>query len=517
MTWQPELDQVAEVKKKAKEMGGAENVAKHKARGKLTVRDRFDALADPGSFEEVGALAGAPVYEDNRLTGFTPANCVMGKVDLGGRPVLVSGGDFTVRGGSADAAVADKSYFMEKQALDWRMPYVRLLDATGGSVKTFEKMGHTYIPGNTSGHTTVELLQTVPVVSAVMGSVAGLPAVQACLAHFNLMIKGTSQVFVAGPPVVKAAFGTDITKEELGNEQIQAHESGVINNVAENEHEAFETIRRFLSFLPQNVYEMAPRTDSSDPVDRRDEALLSIIPRNKKKVYDPYRILKGALDADSFFEISPHFGRSRITGLARLNGYPVGVMINDPRTLGGSMDMAAGEKVIRLIQLCDLFHLPMVYFADEPGFMIGLREEKKGIIRAGAKVVLATGASRMPWITVITRQLYGVAGGCHFRGTGMFKRYAWPSGSWGSMHIEGGTMAAYRREIESSDDSEAKREEIEARLQALNSPIKSAHAFKVEDIIDPRDTRALLCRFIEQSQGILKSQLGPSTGLAYWP
>jgi acetyl-CoA carboxylase carboxyltransferase component len=179
--------------------------------------------------------------------------------------------------------------------------------------------------------------------------------------------------------------------------------------------------------------------------------------------------------------------------------------------------MTAGDKIIRFMLMCNTFHLPMVYFADEPGFMVGLEAEKRGIVRAGARMVLATRETKMPWITFITRQLYGVAGGCHVRAGGMFKRYSWPSTNWGSMHIEGGALIAYRREIENSPDPEAKREEIERRLKAIASPFRSAEAFDIEDIIDPRDTRPILCDFIEMAQGVLRTQLGPSTGSSYRP
>jgi len=192
-------------------------------------------------------------------------------------------------------------------------------------------------------------------------------------------------------------------------------------------------------------------------------------------------------------------------------------MINNPNFLGGSLDVTAGDKILRIMQLCDTFHLPMVYFADEPGFMIGLEAEIQGTVRAGARVVLATRQTRMPWITFITRQLYGVAGGCHVRAGGMFRRYAWPSANWGSMHIEGGATAAYRREIEASPDPEAKRAEIERRLQVIASPYRTAEAFDIEDIIDPRDTRPIMCDFIETAQGILKTQLGPTNGPSYQP
>jgi acetyl-CoA carboxylase carboxyltransferase component len=332
------------------------------------------------------------------------------------------------------------------------------------------------------------------------------------------MVKGISHIFAGGPPVVKAALGQDITKEELGDERTQVFDGGVVDNLAETEEEAFDMARRFLSYLPQSVWEMPPRNEPTDDPNRREEALLSVIPHNRRKIYDPYRVLKLVLDHDSLFEITPLYGRSRITALARVNGYPVGVMINNPMFLGGSMDVAAGTKVIRFIQLCDTFHLPMVYFADEPGFMVGLEAQKQGIVRAGAKIVCATQQSRMPWITVIIRQIYGVAGQCHDRGMrGMFKRVAWPSAQWGSMHIEGGASAAYRREIDTADDPEAKREEIERRLQTLASHFRTAEAFNIEDIIDPRDTRPILCDFIDLAQPILKTQLGPTPGPSYQP
>ncbi len=518
MVWQPEIDELKYRKELAQKMGGEEGIARQHSRGKLTVRERIAALADPDSFQEIGGLAGAASYKDGQLESFRPANSVMGLCTLNGRKVVFSGGDFTVRGGAADAAVGNKGGYAQKLALEWRIPYIRLLDATGGSVRTFEQMGRTYIP-QANDYCVIggQLLDTAPVVSAALGSVAGLPAVEVCIAHFTLMVKGISQVFPGGPPVVKAALGYDVTKEELGDERTQVFQSGVVDNLAETEEEAFEMIRRFLSYLPQNVWEMPPRTEPTDDPNRREEELLSIIPRKRSRPYNPYDILKLVLDRDSLFEIAPFYGKSRITGLARVNGYPVGVMINNPTQLGGSMDVAAGQKVIRFLQLCDTFHLPMVYFADEPGFMVGIEAQKQGIVRAGAKMVLATCATRMPWITFVIRQLFGVAGQNHQRPGGMFKRIAWPSGHWGSMHIEGGARAAYRREIDSAPDPEAKREEIERKLNALASPFRTAEAFNIEDIIDPSDTRPILCDFIEMAQSVLKTQLGPSTGPGYWP
>lgn len=515
--WNKEIENLERLEKMARQMGGPDRVARHHSRGKLTVRERIDLLADPGSFEEIGTLAGSAVYDGDDPVSFTPTNTLIGHLTIEGRPAMVNGGDFTVRGGATEASITTKFDFAEKTALEWRVPYIRLLDATGGSVRSFEKIGYTYCPWGPGATHPVRLMQVVPVVSAVMGSVAGLPAVEACLSHFSVMVKETSQIFVAGPPVVSSALGQEITKEELGSEKIQAVISGVVNNVAANEEEAISLAKGFLSYLPSSVWEMPPHRDCMDDPECRDEDLLSIIPQNPKKPYDPRKILSAVLDRHSIFEISPLYGKSRITALARVKGYPVGVMINNPNYLGGSMDAASGEKVTRFVQMCDMFHLPIVNFSDEPGFMVGLESEKQGMIRIGARVHSAIDQTRIPWISFIIRQAYGVAGACHVRKSGMYKRYAWPSAGWGSMHIEGGAMAAYRREIETSSDPQAKREEIEARLKALASPFKTAHAFDIENIIDPRNTRPLLVRFIESAQKVLKSQLGQTVGPAYRP
>ena len=510
MVWEAEIGELARRRAFAEQMGGEAGIAEQRRRGKLTVRERIELMADPGSFQEIGQLAGAATYDGNDLVHVRPSNMVIGLADIDGRKAVLTAGDFTVRGGASDASIGNKGGHSQQMALDWRLPYVRLLDATGGSVKTFEQIGRTYIPTNPVTPGVEDLLCRVPVVAAVLGSVAGLPAVDSCLAHFNVMVKGTSQVFPGGPPVVKAALGIDITKEELGDERSQVFESGVIDNLAESEAEAFEMVKQFLGYLPANVWQMPPRVDTGDDPQRKDESLLSVIPREKRRLYDARKILDSVLDKGSFFEITPHYGRSRIVGLARVDGYPVGTMINNPKRLGGSMDVAAGTKVIRFLQLCDTFHLPMIYFADEPGFMVGPEQQRLGIVRAGAKMLCATLRTRMPWLSIVIRQLYGVAGQCHDRPSGMFKRVAWPSGHWGSMHISGGVSAAYRRIIAESDDPEAKQAEIEARLEALSSPFRTAEAFNIEDIIDPRETRPMACEFVRMAQPLLQTQLGPS-------
>lgn len=509
MNWSEDVAELNRRRQLAEQMGGPEGIARQRERGKLTARERIAALGDPGSFQESMALVGAGTYDGATLTRFTPKPQVDGTIRIDGRKVVVKASDFTVRGGSGGyMSGLGVETSMSERALQWRLPMVRLLDAAGGSVKSFEDIGRTYLPdGNSYTAVEVKLLSEVPVASAVLGSVAGLPAIYAPLSHFSVMVKGIAQLFPGGPPVVKAAFGVDITKEELGGDQVHVRVSGCVDNPADTEDDAFLQIRRFLGYLPSSVDELPPRGDLGDPPERVEQALLSIVPKNRRRPFDARRLIGLVVDRDSFFEIGPLYGRARITGLARLNGHPVGIMCNDPRANGGATDVAAGSKAMRLIQLCNTFHLPMISLADEPGFQVGLEAEKQGIERAGARMVSTVCLSEMPWCTVVIGRLYGVAGQCHHRPSGMFRRYAWPSARWGSMHILGGVAAAYRSEIAAAPDPDAKRAEIEARLDALASPFRTAEATG-QDIIDPRETRAVLCEFVEDAQRVIVRQLG---------
>ncbi|MDQ1423227.1 MAG: hypothetical protein QOD72_725 [Acidimicrobiaceae bacterium] len=508
MSWTPEVDELGRRLDMAAELGGPEGIARQRSRGKLTVRERLALLADPGTFHEFGALRGESTYDDEgRLEKFRPEGKVDGMCRIDGRKVVVTAGDFTVRGGSASGSHGDLGEELNAagRALEWRLPYVRLLDAAGGSVRSFETLGRTYLPdANSFTYVDVKLLSTVPVISAVLGAAAGIAALHTCLAHWSVMVPD-GQVFPGGPPVVKAALGDEITKEDLGGPQIHVRESGVVDNLATDEEDALRLIRDYLSYLPSSVDELAPRGETSDPIDRRADELINLVPRDPRRVHNAKRLIELVVDEGSFFPIAPLYGRARITGLARINGYPVGVMANDPLCLGGATDVAAGQKAARLFQLCDTFHLPLVDFADEPGLMVGLESEKAGIERAGAHLVCITNESRMPWITIVVRRLYGVGGQTHHRASGMFRRYAWPSARWGSMHIIGGASAAYRREIEAAPDPDAKKREIENRLEQLASPFRTAEATG-QDIIDPRDTRPLLADFVGDAQRILALQ-----------
>jgi acetyl-CoA carboxylase carboxyltransferase component len=323
------------------------------------------------------------------------------------------------------------------------------------------------------------------------------------------MVKGTSQAFAAGPYVVKPATGEDLTKEELGGYRVHSRGSGVVDNEADSEEHAFEQIRRFLSYLPQNAYHLPPRTNSEDNPERREEELLSIIPRNRRKSYNVRKLLKLIFDHNSLFEIGRFQGRSVVSLFGRLKGYPVGIMASDCNFFGGGMDAGASEKIIRFVDTCDAFHLPVVNLVDQPGVVVGLAAEKQGTIRKAMRALTAIEQSRVPWMAVILRRAFGVAGSGYGRQVGLNWRIAWPSGYWGSLPIEGGVQAAYWREIQAAEDPETRLNELMEYYRKFESPFRTAERFGVIDIIDPRETRSYLCDWIEMAYDSMVDQVQP--------
>ena len=500
--WQPELDELRHREALARELGGPERVARQHAGGRLTVRERIDRLLDPGSFHEVGATAGKAEYgPDHRIAAFIPANCVFGRGTIDGRAVVVAGDDFTLRGGSADASIKGKPRMSEQMATRFRLPIIRLIEGSGGggSVKTIETTGRANLPGGLSDGSSFELcvenLATVPVVALGLGSVAGLGAARLAASHYSVMVKEISAVFVAGPPVVER-LGEPRSKQELGGWEIQTG-CGAVDHAVDTEDEAFACARRFLSYMPSSVHDLPPRVRSWDDPGRRDEALLTAVPRDRKQAYHMRRIIARVVDQDSFFEIGARFGRSVITGFARLDGWPVALLAGDPLYHGGAWTADACQKIIRFIDLAETFHFPVVHLVDCPGFQVGLAAESSAVIRWGVRALSAICQTSVPWCSVIVRNVYGVGGLGHQPGGRVALRYAWPSASWGSLPLEGGVEAAYRAEIDAAPDPAAKLAEIGARLDALRSPFRSAELFWVEELIDPRDTRRLLCEFAD--------------------
>lgn len=511
--WQPELEELARRREYAEGLGGPEAVARHKEGGRYTVRERIARCVDPGSFQEVGKLAGRGEYDEhNRLKKVTPAPYVMGLASVEGRPVAVGGEDFTVRGGTGaswERRKGGQGGFVEDLALQYRIPLVNFCDGAGGSVTSARRRGYTVFPGVEGFETSVALLGQVPVVCAVTGSAAGGPAGRAILSHWSVMVAGTSQVFAAGPPVVERSLGQKLSKEELGGWRIAVDTAGTIHDVARSEDECIVMIRRFLSYMPTNAWQLPPAQPSDDPPGRAEEALASIVPRNRRQPYDMRRLVEMVADKGSVFEIQRRYGRSVITQLARLGGRVVGVIASNPMVLGGALDARAARKQTHFIEMCDTFHIPIVFFVDVPGFMVGREAEAAGTLREGMRSVFVALQATVPIVTVVVRKCYGMAGMATTDKNGLDLKLAWPSAEWGSLPIEGGAMAAYRREIESAPDPARRLREIEEELRALASPFRTAEAFAVEDVIDPRETRAVLCRFLDAAQARLATSVGP--------
>jgi propionyl-CoA carboxylase beta chain len=504
MAWEKELAEKRKREELAEKMGGPEKVARQHSRGKLDVRARVLKMADGGSFREIGKLAGKGTYGiDGELEDFIPANMIFGRANVNGAPVVLVGDDFTVRGGAADAAIWRKGMQAEQMAHEYKLPLIRLIDGTGGggSVKSLEDMGLTYVPYLPGWEHVVKNLDTVPVVALALGSVAGLGAARVVASHFSIMVKGMSHMFTAGPAVV-AAIGETLDKEQLGGADIHAR-NGVVDHVADSEEAAFEAARNFLSYLPQSVGQRPARGSTQDGIERRDESLLNAVPEDRRVGYSMRKILESVLDKDSLFEMGKLWGSAVITAFARLDGWPVAVLASNPGYLGGSWTADTARKAERFVNLANTFGLPVVHFVDNPGFMIGLEAEKAATIRYGVDALNGIYRSTVPWVSVIVRKAYGVAGAAMSDHTRFQYRFAWPSGDWGSLPLEGGIEVAYKAELEAADDREAHLADIKLRLDKVRSPFRTAEAFMIEDVIDPRETRPLLCEFANLAQSQL--------------
>jgi acetyl-CoA carboxylase carboxyltransferase component len=500
MSWKPEVDEIERLRALARQQGGAEAVERQHARGRLTVRERIEALVDPASFREHGELAGQSERDENgELRSFAPANAVVGIARIGGRPVVVGGDDFTIRGGAYTAVGLRKGQYTDELAIRRRIPVVRLLEGGGASVTGASgvrgRSGYDLTASSPLNLLCMEALAKVPVVCAALGPVAGFPAARLVASHFSLMTRETAQVLTGGPVLVERALGEKLSKQELGGAEIHLR-SGVVQNVAVDETDVWRQIRAFLGYLPANVWEAAPVQGTDDPPDRAEEELISIIPRDRRRAYKIRRVIEHVVDRGSFFEMAPLFGRSLVTGLARLQGQPVGLVANDCHHLGGCMSADAAQKIRRFVELCDSFRLPVVSLVDEPGFAIGPEAERAATIRHGMSAMFAVLQSEVPWIAVVLRRAFGVAAGIHLGPAPTV--LAWPSAEIGALPVESGVALAFRREIESAPDPEARRAELEEELAAAQSVFPRAEDFGVHALIDPRSTRARLCEWIEE-------------------
>ena len=508
MSWDEEIDELHKREALSFEMGGVEKVARQHEFNKLTIRERIDAIGDAGSFHEIGTLAGVGEYDQNgELTAFTPSNFVFGTADIDDRPVILSGDDFTVRGGSADASIAGKRMRAEGLAAELRLPHIRLVDGMGGggSVKTIETAGRTYIPQLQGWETIVGHLGIAPSVSLALGSVAGIGAARVATSHYSVIVKDSAQMMIAGPALVDWASLGDVSKEELGASKIHTR-NGAIDDEASSEAEAFAMARRFLSYLPSNVDELPPVTECTDDPNRSDEKLLEIVPRDPRKVFKMHDILNSVCDEGSFFEMGKKWGKSIITGLARLNGIPVAIFAENPRVYGGAWTADAARKLIRFCDLAATFHLPLIHLEDCPGFLIGKQSEEEATIRYGSAALAALGQANVPFCCIVIRKAFGVAGAANHKPGSHHMRASWPSGDWGSLPIEGGIEVAYKAELAEVDDYDGHLAAIKERLNKLRSPFRSAEYFEIEEIINPSETRAYLCKWAKLARAASRAE-----------
>ena len=537
--WEKVLEEVTLLQQFAKQRLAAgsndSGVVRQRSRGKLTCRERIELLLDEGSFREVGSVAGFASYDEaGTITGFTPANSVGGWGKIHKRSVVVCADDFTSRGGHADGAIAAKSGYLDRLATEMRMPSIRLLDGSsgGGSVAAMVPAqrkegessaressgaikagrprvaggGGSYLPGHLGSTMYTEQLATIPVVNLLLGSVVGIGAAKAVLGHFSVMVRDIAQLFVAGPPVVSHAMGYDITKEELGGWHIHCT-NGSVDNLAESEEEAMEMTRTFLSYLPSNVYEVPPvhAARASDPIDRREEELATLIARKRTTTFDIRQAIRLMADRDSFFEVGPLWGTDQVTGFVRFNGYPLGVIASDSQHANGGALTADGcDKLTRHLDLCDLFHLPLLNLVDNPGFAVGLEHERTGTIRKGAEWMIAFAQVRVPIFTVLMRRSFGVAGNNYATPRSEpSMRVTWPAADVGGIPPEGGIEAAYKRQLAEAADPVAFRAELNARIESVRGPLGPLNKFQIEEMIDPRDTRRYICEWVETAYQVV--------------
>jgi acetyl-CoA carboxylase carboxyltransferase component len=446
--------------------------------------------------------------EDHSLVKVTPANVIVGTGKMDNRDVAVVAEDFTVRGGSSEATSPEKWQYIERLALEYRMPLVRLVETAGGSVNLLKQAGSTKIPGYPHWPLP-QIFGHIPVAAVALGAAAGLGAVRVICSHFSVMVAGSSYVFAGGPAVVKPGVGEDVSKEDLGGASVHARGSGVVDNEATSEEDALDQVRRFLSYMPSSVFELPPVTESADTPDRRDEYLADAVPVEKRRAYQMRRIMAAIFDTGSVFEIGRYNGRSQITALARLDGHPVAVLANDPVHLGGALTAESSEKIIRFVDLADTFNLPVVNLVDQPGTYVGTKAEAKGTVRKGVRAQIAIEQATVPWASVFVRRAFGLAGSAYAPLTRLTNwRIAWPTAYWGSIPIEGGVEAAYAREIAESDDPQGLRERLVEEMEYLENPFLTAEKFGINDIVDPRETRPMLCDWVRQAYRPLRERVG---------
>ncbi|HEY4584665.1 MAG TPA: acyl-CoA carboxylase subunit beta [Acidimicrobiia bacterium] len=490
------IEKLRELREEALHAGSQRAVARQHEQGKLTARERLDALLDKGSFQEIDQFvrhqASGFGVEDKRPLGDA---VVTGHGTIDGRAVFVFAEDFTVFGGSLSKVVADKICKILDMALDTGTPVIGLKDSGGARIQegisSLDGYGRIF-------ERNVRASGVIPQISVIMGPCAGGAVYSPALTDFVIQVDQTSHMFITGPDVIKAVTGEEVTMEELGGALTHASKSGVTHFVYPTGQDALEAVRYLMSFLPRNNMELPPFFTPTDRPDRIDDELDSIIPDSSSQPYDIIQVLEIVLDGHEFFEVQEHWAKNIVIGFGRLDGHTVGVVANQPANLAGTLDITASEKAARFVRFCDAFNIPIVTFVDVPGFLPGVDQEHNGIIRHGAKLLYAYCEATVPRLTVITRKAYGGAYlVMNARGIRADLVFAWPSAEIAVMGAQGAVNIIHRREL-TSDDGETRRAELIADYEEkFNNPYVAAELGLVDEVIEPRETRYKLIRALE--------------------
>jgi methylmalonyl-CoA decarboxylase subunit alpha len=481
--------------------GGEEKIARQHAAQKLTARERLALLIDEGTFTELG-IHGRPHFAQRAMDGKqAPADGVItGYGKVAGRLVAVCAYDFTVMAGSMGMTGELKVTRLRELALTKRIPFIWLLDSAGARIQ--EAVGSLFAGSGHLFREEVVMSGVIPQVAALMGPCAAGTAYIPGLADFVPMVKGRGSMALAGPHLVRAAVGEDVTQEELGGSRVHCRKSGVGDLEVADDEQCIDAIKQYLSFMPQNCESPPPIVACADPIERADEELLDVLPESNRKPYDMYEVIRRIADDGFYFDMKPQWARTIITCFARFGGRPAGIVANQPKQLGGILDNDSADKAARFVNLCNAFAIPLVFLMDVPGFMVGSKVEAGGIIRHGAKMLYAVANATVPKITVITRKAYG-AGYYVMNGRAYEPDLivAWPSAEISVMGAEGAVEIVMRKQVEEADDPEAKKAELIAAYREIIDVYIAAGNDMIDDVIDPRETRATICRAMEMAAG----------------
>jgi len=496
MSMRKKMEELDRRRSQARKMGGEARLSRQKERGKLDARARLDLLLDPKTFREIGLLA----THLGKLDSPTPADGVIcGTGFIESRPVCVASYDFTVLGGSIGPVGERKVARLRELALRERIPMIWLVDSAGARLSADPEEAAWITSFADTGYLfreQVVMSGVVPLVAAMVGPGAAGTAYIPGLADFVPMVRGTSSLAIGGPYLVKSIVGEDVTEEALGGSKVHTEVSGVADLETANDTECLAAVRDYLSYFPSRAGEKPPRRTSSDPADRREEALLDVVPDNPRQAYDVHKVIAAIVDGGRLFEIKPRWARNIVTGLARIDGWPVGIVANNPMQAGGVLDVNAADKAARFVNLCDAFEIPLVFLQDVPGFMVGSKVEQQGIIRHGAKMLYAVASATVPKLTVVLRKAYG-AGYYVMNGRAYEPDLlvAWPGAEISVMGAEGMVAVAANKETD-----EVKKQLAEAIRPHIDIERTAALGY-VDDVIDPRDTRPLLAHYLTVCQG----------------